>query len=183
MEALAAIGLVGNIVQFIGFSGKLISKSVQLHHSSNGALQENVDIENAAKHLLQLNRKLKEAAISVDDGALQTLCLCCRESAIDLLEALDKIKVKGKQQQKWESVRKALRSVWSREEVKELEQRLGKIKDDLNFHVVVGLRQVISRRDALPKLTIFDTKGTNLSTETRVLRQPQRSGFSNKDNS
>jgi hypothetical protein len=141
MEALAAISLVENIVQFVSFSGKLISKTTQLYHSCDGALQEYIDIEDAAKHLLLLNKKLKDDAITVGDGVLQTLCLSCRKSAIDLLEALDKVKVKvnGKQQ-KWESMRKALRSVWSREEVKELEQRLSKIKDDLNFHVVVGLR-------------------------------------------
>jgi hypothetical protein len=31
MEALAVIGLVGNIVQFVDFGSKLISKSVQLY--------------------------------------------------------------------------------------------------------------------------------------------------------
>ena len=145
MEALAAIGLVGNIVQFVDFSGKLISKSAQLYYSYDGALQENIDIENAAKHLLLLNKKLKDDAVTVGDGALQTLCLSCREAAINLLEALDKVKVKDKQQ-KWESIRKALRSIWSKEEVKALEQRLAKIKDDLNLRVVVGLRQVIPSR-------------------------------------
>ena len=141
MEALAAVGLVGNIVQFVGFSRTLISKSTQLYHSCDGALQENIDIENAVTHLLLLNKKLKDDAITVGDGALQTLCLSCRESAIDLLEALDKVKVKVKgKQQKWESIRKALQSVWSKKEIKELEQRLAEIKDDLNFHVVVGLR-------------------------------------------
>ena len=145
MEALAAVGLVGNIVQFVGFSRTLISKSTQLYHSCDGALQENIDIENAVTHLLLLNKKLKDDAITVGDGALQTLCLSCRESAIDLLEALDKVKVKDKQQ-KWESIRKALQSVWSKKEIKELKQRLAEITRDLNIHVVVGLRQVITSR-------------------------------------
>jgi hypothetical protein len=37
MEALAAIGLIGNIVQFVDFSRKLIAKSVELHRSHDGA--------------------------------------------------------------------------------------------------------------------------------------------------
>lgn len=163
MEALAAISLVGNIVQFVSFSGKLISKSTQLYHSSDGALREYIDVENAAKHLLLLNKKLKDDAITVGDAALQTLCLSCRESAIDLLEALDNVKVKNKQQ-KWESVRQALRSVWSKEEVKELEQRLAKIKDDLNFHVVMGLRQVITSRSVSQADKIWNIENRSLSS-------------------
>jgi len=89
-----------------------------------------------------LNKKLEDDAITVGDGALQTLCLTCREYAIDLLKVLDRVKVKDKQK-KWESVKKALRSVWSKEEVKELEQRLANIKEDLNLRVVVGLRRVL----------------------------------------
>ena len=139
MEVLAAIGLVGNITQFVDFGGKLISESIQLYRSYDGAPAENTDIETAAKHLVVLNQKLKDAATITGDGALHRLCLSCHNAAIDLLVALDKVKVK-KRQQKWESIRKALRSVWSKEEIKELEQRLAMFKDELNLHVVVDLR-------------------------------------------
>jgi hypothetical protein len=54
---------------------------------------------------------------------------------------LDKVKVKGKQD-KWKSIRKALRSVWSKEEIEELEGRLARLKEELNLHVVIGLRYV-----------------------------------------
>jgi hypothetical protein len=58
MEALVALGLVGNIVQLVDFSGKLISKSIQLHHSYDGALVENVDVESAAKQLQSVQKPL-----------------------------------------------------------------------------------------------------------------------------
>jgi hypothetical protein len=139
MEALAVIGLVANIIQFVDFSGKLIAKSTELYHSHDGALAENVDIETTTKHLTVLIQKLKDDAITVGDGTLQKLSLACQNVAIDLLVALDKVKVKNRQQ-KWESIRKALRSVWSKEEIRELEQRLAKFKEELNLHVVVQLR-------------------------------------------
>ena len=139
MEALAVIGLVGNIVQFVDFGSKLVAKSTELYHSYDGALAENVDIETTTKHLTVLIQKLKEDAITVGDGTLQKLSLACQKAATDLLVALDKVKVKNRQQ-KWESIRKALRSVWSKEEIRELEQRLAKFKEELNLHVVVQLR-------------------------------------------
>lgn len=142
MESLAVIGLIGNVVQFVDFSGKLISRSTELYHSLDGALAENVDIETTTKHLTVLSKKLKDDAITVGDGALQKLSLACQKAAIDLLAALDKVKVKNRQQ-RWESIRKALRSVWSKEEIKELEQRLAKFKEELSLHIIVQLRYVI----------------------------------------
>ena len=141
METLAIIGLVGNIVQFIDFSGKLISKSTELYWSSEGALAENIDTETATNHLVLLNSKLQNAATATGDSALESLCKSCSAAADELLAALDKVKVKGKQG-KWKSIRKALRSVWSKEEIEELERRLAMLKEELNFHVVVDLRYV-----------------------------------------
>ena len=143
MATLAVIGLVGNIVQFVDFSGKLLSKSIELYRSYDGSLAENVDIETTAKHLAVLNKKLKDDASTVGDESLQNLSRSCQKAAIDLLVALDKVKVKNRQQ-KWESIRKALRSVWSKEEIRELEQRLAKFKQELNLHVVVRLRYAMS---------------------------------------
>jgi len=144
MDILTAIGLVGNIVQFVDFGSKLISKSVELYRSGEGALGENIDTETATYHLLLLNDKLKDTATSTGDKTLLDLCEACHTVARDLLEALDKVKVKGKQQ-KWKSIRKALRSVWSKEDIEELERRLEKLRTELNLHVVVDLKCVWER--------------------------------------
>lgn len=141
METLAIIGLVGNIVQFVDFGGKLISKSTELYRSSEGALAEHIDIETAINHLVLLNSKLKDVATTTGDGALESLCISCATTADNLLAALDKVKVKDKQH-KWKSIRKALRSVWSKEEIGDLERRLATFREELTFHVVVDLRSV-----------------------------------------
>jgi hypothetical protein len=103
MEALAIIGLVGNIVQFVDFIGKLIEKSAQLYHSSEGALAENIDTATATSHLVSLNDKLKKDAGITRDEALGNLCKSCNDVADELLAVLDKFKVKWKHQ-KLESV-------------------------------------------------------------------------------
>lgn len=61
MDPLTIIGLVGNIVQLVDFSGKLISKSTELYQSSEGALAENIYTETVTNHLDLLNNKLKNA--------------------------------------------------------------------------------------------------------------------------
>ena len=168
MDALTAIGLVGNIIQFVDFSQKLISNSIQLYHSSAGALAENIDIETVTNHLLTLNKKLKADAATVDDGALQSLCLSCENAGLDLLKVLNKVKVKDRQQT-WESIRKALWSVWTKGEIKGLEQRLAKFKDELNLHIVVGLRYVILFRSVISHANnISNTESKSLSSSRSI---------------
>ncbi len=98
IEVLAAIGLVGNIVQFVDFSRKLISKSIQLYYSYDSALIENVEVEKATKHPITLYKTLEDYPTSSGDEVLQKLSLLCLEAANDLLQALGKVKVRDRQQ-------------------------------------------------------------------------------------
>jgi hypothetical protein len=159
METLAIIGLVGNIVQFVDYSGKLISKSTELYRSSEGALAENIDTETATNHLVLLNSKLQNSAATTGDSTLESLCKSCSTAADQLLAALDKVKVKGKQD-KWKSIRKALQSVWSKKEIEELERRLARLKEELNLHVVVGLRYI-------RMLVVIDCANYTCTTESK----------------
>jgi NACHT domain len=141
MEVLAAIGLAGNIIQFINFGGKLISKMAEIHKSGTGALAENIDIETATNDLTLLSTKLHDSANSASDTALRELCQSCNTIATELLTVLDSVKVHGGQH-KWRSFRKALRSVWSKEDIALLEQRLARFRDELNLRVAIDLRSV-----------------------------------------
>lgn len=136
MDPLTAIGLAGNVVQFVDFCGKLVSKSVEIYRSREGVLREIIDIETATKDLAQLN---DQNSIVTADEALERLCKSCIAVADELLQALGKVKVNGSPQ-KWLSFRKALRSVWSKEQIRELEQRLAILRDQLNLRLTADLR-------------------------------------------
>jgi hypothetical protein len=138
MDPVTAVGLVSSIVQLVEFSGQLISKSVQLYRSADGALAENLDIEAVTNDLTQLNEKLKASAVT-GDAALKKLCNSCNAVGDELLEALSRLKVNGKQQ-KWQSARKALRSIWRKEKIDQLEGRLAMFREELNLRITVGLR-------------------------------------------
>jgi chromosomal replication initiation ATPase DnaA len=141
METLAIISLVGNVIQFVDFSGKLISKSTELYRSNEGVLVENIDVETATTHLVLLNNKIKDAATTASDDALRRLCESCQSTADELLAALERLKLSSKQD-RWKSIRKALRNVWSKEQIRELEGRLARFREELNLHVIVDLRCV-----------------------------------------
>lgn len=139
MENLAIVSLVGNIVQFVDFTGELVGKSVELYRSSEGTLAEHADAELATNHLKLLSNKLKDASTIAGDCVLKSLCESCQVTAEELLAALNKVKVNGKQG-RWKSSRKALQSVWNKEKIHALEDRLAKFREELNLHVTVELR-------------------------------------------
>jgi hypothetical protein len=55
MEPLVAISLVGNIVHFVDFSSKLISRTVEGYRSADGAFVDNANLEIATNDLVALN--------------------------------------------------------------------------------------------------------------------------------
>lgn len=140
MEPLVAIGLVGNIVQFVDFTSKLVSKTVENYHSADGAFMENTDLETATNDLLALNERIRSnTTIESTNPALASLCCSCCDVANELLTALTKLKVQGGKS-KWKSFGKALRSVWSKEKVLGIEKRLSSFRDEINLHILVDLR-------------------------------------------
>ncbi|SRR6266487_220525 len=98
MKILAIIDLVENIVQFMNFSIKLISKLVKLHQFSKNALTENFDTETVTNHLVLLNNKLKDKIIIADNEVLNNLCESCDVVVRKLLKTLNKVKMKDKKE-------------------------------------------------------------------------------------
>ena len=140
METLVAISLVGNIVQFVDFGSKLISKTVEGYRSADGAFIDNAGLEAATNDLVALNERIKSNATTGGANlALISLCSSCNDVAKELLVALVKLKLQGGKS-KWKSFRKALRSVWSKEEVLGIERRLSSFRDEINLRIVVELR-------------------------------------------
>ncbi|KAF8242595.1 hypothetical protein K440DRAFT_638874 [Wilcoxina mikolae CBS 423.85] len=139
LDPLSTVGLVSNIVQFVDFASKILSKSRQLCLSADGVLSENVDTESVTQHLLDLPTGLQGGA---GDPALEKLCLSCNEVAEELLCVLGKLKVEGKNGT-WKSLRKALKSMRSKEEIEEIEKRLAAFREELSLHIVVDPRNRI----------------------------------------
>jgi hypothetical protein len=76
LETLATISFVANIVQFIDFCSKVLSKPQQVYQSADGALSENIDTEHVTNHLVELSTALQTSASSSrGDLALEKLAI------------------------------------------------------------------------------------------------------------
>jgi hypothetical protein len=93
MDPLTAVGLAGNIIQFVDFAGKLVPGAVTLY---NGPKLENLEMETLIediKMLAQTTRTL--LGLSKEGQLLQTLSNQCLEVYDALLSVLQSPKVKG----------------------------------------------------------------------------------------
>jgi len=138
-EGLAAIGLAGNIIQFISFSFDLVSKTRELHQSASGLLNENIDLKIISKDIRIISNSITSSARS--SRRLSEIAHHCDTIARELLDAIDRLNKQhvpgsGKVPTKWQSFRKALKSVWGKAHIEELTSRLAQLRDQVNMHLV-----------------------------------------------
>jgi len=145
LDPMTALGLAGNAVQFVDFSIKLLGDAHEIHKSAQGSLQGNLDVEKVAEIIRTLQMKLRtqdDNNINTDgkaENSLERLCLSCDETAEELLEALEKLKVQGTRSP-WKSMRQAIKSFKGKTAVVELCGRLKRFQDALELTILVDLR-------------------------------------------
>ena len=131
LDPFSALGLAGNIVQFVDFASKLFSKSKELYKSSSGATKENQELEDATDTLRRLCASLKKvdqagsksAGRLNDEAVLRELANNCHVTANELLSALEHLKTR-RPSKKLHSFRMALETVWKKDKIQAMEKKL-----------------------------------------------------------
>jgi hypothetical protein len=123
--------------RFVDFGSRLVSKSREVYKSQSGTLKSNADLEITCTRLKSLAAPLAEAS---NDAALSEICKGCVEISDDLVLRLENLKVPaGHKYKRWKSFRQALKSVWQKERVQEVKQRLDDYRLQLDTLVGVSL--------------------------------------------
>ncbi|KAH7360260.1 hypothetical protein BKA65DRAFT_492710 [Rhexocercosporidium sp. MPI-PUGE-AT-0058] len=178
MEALAALGLAAAVVQFVDFGSRLVSKGQQLYHS--GALLDNVEIEDTATRLQALVEPLQA---SQGEDPIVVICKACVSVSQELVNFLGRLKMPtGNSHERWKSFRQALKSVSSKEKVKEIKLRLDSLRGELDTHVVLNIRGQISvlstKQDT--RFGSLDTATQNIMLDLLDLRRAVREDMGNQ---
>ena len=145
MEALAAVSLAGNILQFLDFTSDVISKTRQIHTSISRTLKEHDDLDYLTTDLKGLSDRLRTSTEPVD-SVLGELCSKCSNAAGELLEFLETLRVKEKRTP-CQSLRKTLKTLWGKEKLKNLEQSLASFRQVLTLHITEQLGSSLSVRE------------------------------------
>ncbi|KAJ4988895.1 hypothetical protein SVAN01_05519 [Stagonosporopsis vannaccii] len=135
VEALAAISLVGNILQFIQFTKGLLETSRAVFDA--GATTGHLELEAIAKDLRNRADDIVEprlAKIDATNGTsdpLKLLALKCKGTADEILTVLARLRLDGNQT-RWTSFLQALRTQWHESQIEALRIRLNDIGNAVN---------------------------------------------------
>jgi hypothetical protein len=194
LDPFTALGVAGNIVQFVDFATKLISKSHKIYKSADGALMENQDLEVIALSLNRLNESLRmdmsrhllppvrpgmklpdytpENRAEIELGAISAKCTAV---ASDLLSILRMFKVQGKST-KWKSFKMALKSVWDDDQIQDAVSNLEQCRRELDTELLISLR--LSMDDSALKqfngFKVIDESTQGISETLNELRSESR---------
>jgi hypothetical protein len=139
LDPFAALGLAGNIVQFVDFLVKLLSESRVLYQSTAGASDENVVFQKIAQHLQSLASNLTTSSVTPRQvpRELKDIAGSCQDVASELLQALERLKVTGSHR-RWKSFVQALKSM----HIAQLTARLDRLQSQLNTRLLAMMRYV-----------------------------------------
>jgi len=148
MDPLTALSVAACIVQFVDYGTELLSMGSELYKSADGALSENVELEEASSRLKLLGRDLQKSLrqgqqgpLNERDEALATICNGCIGISKDLTTRLEKLKVPSDHKhRKWESFKQTLKTVWTKEKIEEAAAKLAKLRTELDTHVIFSIR-------------------------------------------
>jgi hypothetical protein len=146
LDPLTAISLASNMVQFVDFSGKIISKTRELTKSSHGTTQEAYNAEIVIRDLLRHSEQLKDGVRAAratphteDDKALEDLCNGCISLSERIIKRLEKLKL-GEGAGKRQAFLHALKAVWSQKELESEEAQLATYRSRLEFRVLTSFK-------------------------------------------
>jgi hypothetical protein len=140
MDPFAAIGLAGNIINFIEFGHNLISKAKDIRNSTSGSSSANNALASMTQRLQDVILSLPgggPTAASSQSQSLAQLGMECHEVSEELLNLLENLRAKDPTSKR-SIFRAALREMAGskKEQVHQLEGRLDRCRQQLNLELV-----------------------------------------------
>lgn len=132
MEALAALGLASNIVSFVDFSWKLLAGAHEVYSSGDGMAEDAYFLDAISKDVQNHSRRIIAGPNATP--TLQSLAHLCDEIAQELLDSLDKLRIKG-DATRWKSFLIVLKGVRSKKKVEHLTDKISKVQTRVSAHM------------------------------------------------
>ena len=146
LEAVSAVGLAANILQFLEFSFNLIADTREIYHSAKGVTTRNVELESIAESLSRLSLCLMEpvtrTGVALSEAELEIIrhAICCKIVADELLTTVRSLQIRPGSHRKWQSFRQALDTVCKKDKISQLQKRLENARAQLTVHVLSLMR-------------------------------------------
>jgi len=147
VDPFSALGVAGNIVQFLDFGSKLVSKGREIYSSADGSSITNVELEIISQDLHEITDSLASTPpfnsiqiSNLGDDEMRRLATSCKTVAEQLLGVVRDLKVDETcKHRRWKSFRQALKSVWKDGDIQSLQDRLDGFRGQLTIRLITIL--------------------------------------------
>lgn len=156
LDPFSALSLASNIVQFVHFSSSIISETQEIYRSAAGVSAEKFELKVVAENLSELSDRLSTPYLSISTqtriplhacGATETkeapiyrIASSCKSIANELLSTVEELEVANGPPRKWRSFRQALKAVWKKDKISELQSRLDQLRNQMTIYIVSRIR-------------------------------------------
>lgn len=157
MEALAAISLVGNVLQFAQFVAGIVATAGQVYQTADGVTDATEDLEMIHSRLLNFSAGLQTqvaagtrtvhtpaaigaAHVNSAGDLANDLARECKALCDQLLETTGRLRVEKKGNRRLNSFVAAFKTVWNRDRIESLHARLGRFQNIVSLHFLPMLR-------------------------------------------
>ena len=139
MDPLTVLGLVGNIVQFIDFSFKLIEGARSIQKSAKGATGEDESLDDILEELTALTSKLTQPGFdspqSEDEATLYRLAKNCQDLSDEIRDVLKGCRATDPKSKRQRALAVA-KSAFHGSKKRELKKRLDDCRSQLEMQLV-----------------------------------------------
>ena len=149
MDPVTALGVAGNVITLVELGAKIFSTSREVFQK--GQVEEYFDLELVVKNIRNISQDLEASLQSTESSAksaqseheviLRRLAERIQEICQEISQVLTKIHIKGRQN-KWSSLRAAIRTIWNEDRINALRKRLDEIRQELIVSVLLSFRWV-----------------------------------------
>jgi hypothetical protein len=157
MEAIVALGIAGNAVQFLDFATKLCATSTEIYRDASGVSAANKQSQTLVRNFIdKIDEISKDVGLYFDalrtasgqssaqaDPQISLIIQDCQAIAKDISRRLAKLKASGTHG-RWKSFLKGLECMWRKNELAELEGRLKRNRSELEWRTLLSMRLLCS---------------------------------------
>ncbi|CAH0050899.1 unnamed protein product [Clonostachys solani] len=149
MDPVSAFRVAGTVVMFVDFCYGLVSESIEIYRSPEGISSENFQLSTLVKDLGKISTQVSDAldtatsqALIASDESLIRLCRECESITAEVNSALGYLQAQGggsKAMMAKNSVTVALKAMWSKGNLQNIEKRLQQIRSEMTMAMLVSL--------------------------------------------
>ena len=142
-EALIAVGIAANVVQFLDFGSKFISSCWEIYKSSRNGIGEFSDLQTITEDFEGILKDLERSdhdgrCLPGEDRGFQPLVASCQGLAGQILDSLRKINSPNKLRKR-DAVRETIKNLWH-SEISSLQLRLERLRQEPIVHLLGLIR-------------------------------------------